>query len=202
MSSGLASLDAPLASASQRAVWDAQMLMSRGAARYRTLNQAYPFAIGFALCFVKGVLADCFAQKVVENRENVDRPRVLAMALFSGTFCGCCYHAIFNVAFPRVFGVVKSWRVVTAQIASDGILVFPFLYMPVFYAINDGVRIGTLAWVPTRWSEDIASSMREYVKVWPATMLCVFTVIPVELRVSFIAGVSFAWLVVLSVMAN
>lgn len=179
-----------------------QELLSRWAARYRTLNSSRPFTLGFAVCFAKGVLADMFAQKVVERRERLDRRRVLAMALFSGAFCGCCYHCIFNVVFPRAFGTAKSLGAILVKTGADGVIVFPFLYMPVFYVINDAVRLGSLSGVIQRWVEEISGSMQEYVKVWPATMLCVFTIIPVELRVSFIASVSFFWLIVLSIIAN
>jgi len=199
---GLGGFDTPFGGAARQVWLSGQGLLSRWAAQYRAWNSSRPFALGFALCFAKGVLADTFAQKVVERRERLDRPRVLAMALFSGAFCGCCYHYLFNVAFPRAFGAVKSLRSILVKTAADGVFVFPFLYMPTFYMINDGVRLGSLAGVTQRWFGEIGGSMQEYVKVWPATMLCVFSVIPVELRVSFIASVSFVWLVVLSVIAN
>jgi len=194
--------DTPIVGAARRVWFSSKDMLSRWATRYRALNSSRPFGIGFALCFAKGVLADTFAQKVVERRERIDHRRILAMALFSGTFCGCCYHYIFNIAFPRVFGTAKSLGAILKQTGMDGVLVFPFFYMPTFYVINDGVRLGSLSGVTQRWLEEIGGSMQEYVKVWPATMLCVFTVVPVELRVSFIASVSFAWLIVLSVISN
>mmetsp|Transcript_111919 Transcript_111919/g.239069 ORF Transcript_111919/g.239069 Transcript_111919/m.239069 type:complete len:267 (+) Transcript_111919:251-1051(+) len=170
--------------------------------RYRALHKAYPYALGFAVCFTKGIIADTLAQKAIARREKVDGRQVLAMGLFSGCFTGCAYHFIFNVAFSRIWGASKSLSTVLSKAATDGILVFPFLYMPTFYYFDELIRHGSLKAIPERWMTEIRSCMRSYVNIWPATMLCVFTIVPVELRISFIASVSFTWLIILSVISH
>lgn len=170
--------------------------------RYRFLNQTRPFAMAFGLCFTKGVIADLVAQKCVERCEKVDGRRLLAVALFSGCFTGCAYHFIFNVTFPRIFGLSKSLATVSMKALADASLIFPFLYMPIFYSFDEFFRHGTISSVPSRWFNDVSSCLQEYAKIWPATMLCVFSVVPPDLRVSFIAGVSFMWLILLSVLSH
>eukprot|EP00404_Azadinium_spinosum_P002476 CAMPEP_0180421162 /NCGR_PEP_ID=MMETSP1036_2-20121128/3007_1 /TAXON_ID=632150 /ORGANISM="Azadinium spinosum, Strain 3D9" /LENGTH=213 /DNA_ID=CAMNT_0022426415 /DNA_START=198 /DNA_END=836 /DNA_ORIENTATION=+ len=119
--------------------------------RYRALHKAYPYALGFAVCFTKGIIADTLAQKAIARREKVDGRQVLAMGLFSGCFTGCAYHFIFNVAFSRLWGASKSLSTVISKAATDGILVFPFLYMPTFYYFDELIRHGSLKAIPERW---------------------------------------------------
>jgi len=183
-------------------VQDAIASGGRLLARYRFLAKSRPYATGFATCFAKGIIADILAQKVIARRKEVDRRQTLAMGVFSGCFCGCAYHFIFNKAFPAVFGASKELGVVLSQAAADMSIVFPLLYMPTFYLFDELCRSGSLGGIPARWRAEIGNSMRQYVKVWPATMICVFTVVPVELRVAFIATVSFSWLIALSVMTH
>lgn len=170
--------------------------------RYRTLSQASPFLMGFGVCFAKGIIADTLAQKVIERRRDLDLRRMLAMALFSGTFCGCAYHVIFNTVFTRLWGTARSLSNLFAKVAADGLVVFPLLYMPTYFFFDETVRFCSMSNIAARWSNEMDETMRNYVKIWPATMVCVFTIVPVELRVSFIAGVSLVWLIILSVISH
>jgi hypothetical protein len=159
--------------------------------------------MGFSVCFVKGIVADTLAQKVIGRRQDPpDLRRTLAMALFSGTFCGCVYHSIFNVLFMRVWGTSSSLLTIASKAAADGIVVFPFMYMPTYIFFDEFLCYGSVSRIFTRWCDEIGASMRKYVYIWPATMVCVFTVVPIELRISFISGVSFMWLILLSVISH
>lgn len=170
--------------------------------RYRELTAAYPFSFGFGVCFFKGILADILAQKVIARKKELDRRQVLAMGLFSGSFTGCAYHYIFNIVFTRLLGTSTSLSVVSAKTLLDAFIVFPFLYMPTYYFFDEVFKQGGASGLPARWCNEIATSMRNYANVWPATMVCVFMLVPVELRVSFIASVSFGWLITLSLISH
>lgn len=170
--------------------------------RYRALSHTSPFLMGFGVCFTKGVIADALAQKAIERRKDLDLRRMLAVALFSGTFCGCAYHFLFNTLFTRVFGASRCLFTVVSKAAADGFVVFPFLYMPTYIFFYEALRFCSISRLAARWSKEIGEYMRKYVNIWPATMVCVFTVVPVELRVSFLAGVSFVWLIILSVISH
>lgn len=171
-------------------------------ARHRALNRAHPFAAGFALCFANGCSADSLAQKAIERRERLDGYRMLAMGLFCGSFCGCSYHFIFNIAFARIFGLATCLPTALLKAGADAIVVFPFLYMPWFLLFDEVLHSGTVTGLLDRWCADIQGSVRQYVKIWPPAMLLAFTVVPMELRVTFIAGVSFVWLIILSVISH
>lgn len=187
--------------------------LRQGVTAYRDISKTRPFTVGFVVCFAKGVLADSIAQITVEGTDSIDSRRLLAMAFFSGTFTGCGYHVIFNIVFARFVGDAAATfgtsctrgvlaKQVFAKIALDALVVFPFLYMPWFLLCDEGIRLGSLAGVCGRWRAEVAGSLHEYTKIWPAAVLCVFTVVPVELRVSFISAVSLCWLVVLSMVTN
>eukprot|EP00931_Biecheleriopsis_adriatica_P122184 TRINITY_DN97193_c0_g1_i1.p1 TRINITY_DN97193_c0_g1~~TRINITY_DN97193_c0_g1_i1.p1 ORF type:complete len:212 (+),score=28.14 TRINITY_DN97193_c0_g1_i1:50-685(+) len=168
---------------------------------YRAWHKSHPYSTGFAVCFCKGVLAELIARKAIACEELNER-KVLAMALFSGFFTGCGYHLIFNVIFKRVWGSGKEVSTVMFKVAADAVIVFPFLYMPCFYFFDELILHGSLRAVPERWADEISSCMANYVKIWPFATLAVFTIVPVELRVSFIAGVSLTWLVILSMLVH
>jgi len=171
-------------------------------ASYRLYSKRMPFMTSFALCFSKGLLADSLAQLVIERRTHIDGRRVGAMALFSGSFTGCAYHFIFNRIFPLIFGMSKNIPTIAAQVGADAFAVFPFLYMPTYLVFDELLRCGSFFGVPSRWCTELKNSMRQYMKIWPPTMLCVFALVPTELRVSFIASVSFVWLIILSVISH
>jgi len=210
-------------------------------ARYRTMHRARPLAMAFCVCCTKGLVADTLAQKAIERRERLDRGRLIAMGLFSGSFTGCAYHLIFNRVFVRLFGMTSApaqvpavapvvaaaagmrgardagpsrgrrlleayWgqrlAAVTKKTAADAAVVFPFLYMPTFYMFDEGFRMGTLCGLPARWHTEILPTMKEYVKIWPPAMFFIFAMVPADLCVSAIAGVSFLWLVILSIISH
>merc|ERR1712080_533272 len=93
-------------------------------------------------------------------------------ALFSGTFCGCGYHWIFNRAYARIFGASTTWTVAIAKTLGDGVIVFPLMYMPTFYFFDELLRAGTLRRIPERFRNEMSNCMRTYVYIWPvANML-------------------------------
>lgn len=170
--------------------------------RYRSLLRRWPFCGSFTVCFTKGVCADLVAQFAIEDCEHWDGRRTLAVAFFSGSFTGCGYHLLFNVIFARVFGAAASCAVVLKKTAMDAFVTFPFMYMPWFFVCDEFIRYGNYEGIYDRWRSEIRSCMTSYVQIWPWALLCLFTVVPVELRTTFTAAVSFAWLVLLSLLTN
>jgi len=170
--------------------------------RYRVVARAYPLRTSFTLCFATGCLANLFVQSAVEHCQKLDWRRVFAVALFSGAFTGCAYHGIFNIAFPFIFGSSKALPTVFSQVVVDAAIVFPFAYMPSFELSNALIRTGSISGVFSRWLDNVGSAVNEYMKIWPVATICIFTVVPVELRVLFLAGVSFVWLVILSLLSR
>jgi len=170
--------------------------------RYRNLLRQRPYVVGFVFCFGKGVAADVIAQCAFEDRNEMDHRRTLAAAFFSGSFCGCAYHAIFNIWFARLFGTSSSARVVVSKTLADGCVAFPFMYMPWYVACDEFIRCGSCAGILRRWQAEINQVMIDYLKVWPLACLVAFSVVPTELRTTFMALVSFCWLILLSMITH
>jgi len=170
--------------------------------RLRQAMKARPYTLGFLTCAAKGVLADLITQKAIERKGELDVRRTMGMAIFSGSFCGCAYHFIFNIAFPRIFGTGVCLATLAGRISADALVVFPTLYMPCYLFFDELCRHGTLANLWQRYHAELGQSMRKYVQVWPTAMLLTFSVVPAELRVLFIASISFGWLTVLSAVSH
>lgn len=168
------------------------------AAQYRSLLRRRPYCAGFAVCFGNGLLADLISQYFLERKKQLEPRRTLAVAIFSGAFCGCAYHWIFNVLYTRMYGTATSAGVVVAKTFTDGFVSFPFLYMPCFFVCDEIIRFGRYDSIFSRWQSEIPDVMKDYFKIWPFANLLVFSVVPPALRTTFMASVSFCWLVMLS----
>lgn len=217
---------------------------------YRQLHATYPLRTGFALCFMKGALADsivqttqhqadtrrsCFGrlaespmafgsaymsasrsvpvsdmprcltislEPILDMPRVLDMQRALAMALFSGTFCGCGYHWIFNRGYSVIFGASTTWSTAIGKTIGDALVVFPLMYMPTFYFFDEVVRSGSLQRIPQRFWKEMGSCMETYMYIWPIANMLMFKVVPAELKVTYIAAVSFGWLLILSYIAQ
>jgi len=76
------------------------------------------------------------------------------------------------------------------------------MYLPAYLASDELLRFKTLAGLGERLKKDLGKVFTQYLKVWPCVTLFLFTVVPVELRITVLAGVSFAWLIILSVASH
>merc|ERR1712187_139688 len=95
-----------------------------------------------------------------------------------------------------------TWTVTIAKTCADAVVVFPFMYMPTFYFFDELLQAGSLRRIPERFRKEMQSCMATYMYIWPAANLLMFKVVPAELKVTYIAVVSFSWLVILSYIAQ
>lgn len=175
------------------------MLRLRPLEAYRRASRSAPLATAFATCFLKGSASDGVSQKVVERRGELDWSRNLAFALFSGGYLGIGQHFVYNVAFARVFGASTNLATAAKKTVADSLVHVPLVYLPLYYpfetvALGRGTALDGLR----RYKADCYDVLTTYWTMWPAVHLANFSVVPRELRISVVAGVSFAWLVFLS----
>jgi len=170
---------------------------------YRKFSRTYPWVTAFGICFFKGAFADFFVQKIIEKRTEVDTTRTFALALFSGSYCGCAQHFVFNIAFTRIVGTSTKLPAAIAKTFLDFLGHAPFMYLPCYLAFDQFMRFGVDPWkLWERWERDLWNTWCAYIKVWPFVMMVAFTVVPMELRISVLACVSVVWLMVLSCVAH
>lgn len=170
-------------------------LASRFLGAYAELSQRSPYGTAFGSCFFKGAVADSFSQRAVEGRDTQDWRRTLVFAVYGGWYCGWVQHFVYNVAYARLFGLDTSLRNAARKVAFDCATHVPLVVFPVYYAYKgvfydgDGAAAGL-----GRYRGEAADMCARYYGVWvPANML-VFTVVPVPLRIGFIATTSLGWL--------
>ena len=168
---------------------------------YRIASRSFPLATAFATCFVKGSASDAIAQKQVEGAEKLDWKRNFAFAFFSGAWLGCGQHFTYNVAFTRIFGTGTDVVTAMKKVIADSTVHVPMVYLPLYYMFK-GVVLeeddGTASAGLMRYRADAYNVLTTYWSAWPLVHFTSFTILPVELRIVFVAGVSFVWLVYLS----
>lgn len=166
---------------------------------YRRVSRAAPLWCAFATCWVKGSASDAVAQKVVEQKESIDVRRNLAFATFSGAYLGIGQHVVYNVAFTRIFGSGTDLLTGLKKVLADSAVHVPLLYLPLYYPFETvALKKGSVLDGLHRYRADAYDVLTTYWSTWPMVHLVSFTVMPQELRISFVACVSFAWLIYLS----
>eukprot|EP00878_Enallax_costatus_P017191 GHUV01018048.1.p1 GENE.GHUV01018048.1~~GHUV01018048.1.p1 ORF type:complete len:164 (+),score=53.53 GHUV01018048.1:1038-1529(+) len=76
----------------------------------------------------------------------------------------------------------------------------PFCYFPVFYGMKGYVEGRSPASIYEKYRADLWENCKALWTIWVPAQLVNFSVVPRHLRIPFVAGVSFAWTVIISVM--
>ena len=168
---------------------------------YGELSSRHPYSVAFGSCTFKGTIADALSQRVVEGRSEMDWKRTAVFAFYGGWYCGWFQHALYNVAYARLFGLDTSLVNAARKVAVDCVVHVPIICFPVYYAYKhtfydgDGAAAGLKRYVGDGETPGEAYDMcRRYYTVWVPANLLVFTVVPVPLRIGFIATTSLGWL--------
>lgn len=175
---------------------------SRVLSWYRNLSKAFPYTVAFVLFSGKALTMDLVAQTSVEEKESIDKQRAVAMWAFGGFYTGFFQQYLLNTVFDRVFGGSTALLVAVAKMLCDACIHTPFIYVPVFLAVDEYLRFGTLAGLWRRWCSDIGGIVKTYFLIWPPCMIFMFTLCPVELRMSVMALFSLVWLLSLSLVSH
>ena len=178
-------------------------MASRALAAYAALSTKRPYAVAFGSCAVKGVIADTISQRIVEGKQEQNYRRTAVFAFYGGWYCGWFQHALYNVGYARLFGLDTSLKNALRKVAFDSAVHVPLVCFPVYYAykgaLYDGIGVrGGLE----RYSNEWRMICSNYYMVWVPANLLVFTVVPVPLRIGFIACTSLGWLTVSSFLTH
>ena len=166
---------------------------------YRSASRAAPLTLAFATCWIKGSASDAVSQKVIEQRETLDLRRNLTFATFSGAYLGIGQHMVYNVAFTRLLGSGTDLLTGFKKVVADSAVHVPLIYLPLYYPFETvALGKGTVVDGLRRYRADAYDVLTTYWSTWPVVHLISFTAMPPELRISFVACVSFVWLVYLS----
>lgn len=192
------------------------MAFLRGvAANYTQIYERNPYTTAFATCFVKGALADTIAQRFIDRRAprsgrdassqhwQQDWRRTFAFAMYSGAYCGCAQHWIYNSLYARLFTMETTLAVAAQKAACDSFVHAPCVASPCYYFLRPVMEgRGTIADGMADYRRDFWTVGIAFVKIWGPAHLLTFTVVPRNLRIAFIASVSLGWLSLISFFAH
>jgi hypothetical protein len=173
--------------------------------------QSNPWSSAFAVCAAKGSASDIFAQKVIEKKATVDWKRTVVFGSFSGFYAGCFQHLVYNRCYPFLFGAQQSLWPVVRKISADHFVHVPLICLPmyftwqmVFLPADGGIRCDgqLLQDVFDRWRLESLTIMIAFWKLWTPAHVITFGFMPDPLRITWVACVSFFWLIMKSVLAH
>jgi len=161
-----------------------------------------PYEAAFLTCGVKAALSDTIAQKT-EKQADGPRPfsyaRTLAFVLYGGGYQGVFQYKMFNDIFPFIFGTGTELLTVAAKVIVDQLILTPFLCLPCAYIVKALILQYPIKEGLERYRRDAKRDLLwKYWLIWTPTQCLTFSIVPEHLRIAFIAGVSFFWLILLS----
>lgn len=189
----------------------------------------YPFIASFLICACKASSADCFAQFMsfkkssLASRENNNETndsdatttsssrsmsfsfkRNFALLCYGGFYQGCGQALIYNNLFSALFGVGTQPRTVMMKVSFDMLMVQPLVSLPIAYLIKAPIFGYSLADSMRRYVNDVKQQnlLKKCWMVWAPTQIVSFTFIPTHLRISFMACISFFWIILFSSISS
>jgi hypothetical protein len=168
----------------------------------------HPLLLGSLFAGFKGLLADLFAQMVLENKkfDDVNWHRNKLFGFVGVLYTGFVVYAIYVKIYPKLFRRIEQWpkfRKAAFMSFVDQFIHNMVIYFPFFYAFKAGVYQGfsketcTNA-VHTYLYENMYDDMISSLSVWGPANIITFAMIPPHLKTPWLSVVSFVWIVVLS----
>ena len=144
---------------------------------------------------------------VCTTKFNVKRN--LAMVLYSGCVLGISCEVMYNHIFPIMFGAATAGgnaaiiRAVKCTLF-DGFINAPLLWLPPAYIAQAIVYQYPIREAIQKYVTDVRENglLKKYWSLWLPVSMINFLFVPPHFRISFVAGVSFFWMIVLSIVAN
>lgn len=171
---------------------------------YVDTAEKHPAATGIVTTVVKTSAADLFAQKVLERKEEVDWRRHGMFVGFGLFYLGGFQYYLYNHLFVKwcsgITAVLGHHGSAPVKTFIDQAIHHPFFYFPAFYMLKGGVEGRPLQSTVEKYRAELWDNCKALWMLWVPAQLVNFAVVPRHLRIPFVAGVSFAWTVVLSLM--
>jgi protein Mpv17 len=168
-----------------------------------------PYVAAAITCGVKASAADFVAQKrQIRKREEVtgsvkttfQSARNVAFLIYGALYQGVAQEFIYNDLYPMWFGTSSMPLIVLKKTAFDVFVQTPLLTLPIAYFFKAIVFQHSPIEAIRRYVEDVTKKglLQKYVLLWAPVQCLTFSVVPPHLRISFIAFVSFFWLIIFS----
>jgi len=171
---------------------------------YNETTKAHPLASGIVTSGLKTSAADFFAQKVIEGKKEMDWTRHAVFCTFGFVYLGGFQYYLYNVKFTQWCAPITERfghkAVAPIKVAIDQGIHHPFMYFPVFFSMKAIVSGQPLSTAVEKYRTEIWESVKALWGVWVPLQLINFAFVPRHMRIPAVAGISFGWTIILSVM--
>jgi len=135
-------------------------------------------------------------RSLLAQKENVQRN--LAYLLYGGLYQGMAQEYLYNEIFPVLFGHGLNFGTVVKKIVFDLGVVAPLVTLPLMYVIKAAIFRKSLKKSMASYIDDIKNQglLKYFWLLWIPMKFLKFTLIPEHLRITFLAMVSFFWMII------
>lgn len=143
---------------------------------------------------------DAGASRGEKKEEQFQLPRNLAFLVYGAAYQGMGQEFIYNHVYPTLFGDGTSFSVVLTKVAFDLCVQTTLLTLPIAYLTKAAIFRYSVGEGLRRYWEDITTHglLKKYFLLWGPTQCLTFSIIPEHYRVTFVAFISFFWIIILS----
>jgi len=173
-----------------------------------------PYAAGAFVAGFKASTADIIAQrrqlrkanseqpesKAKEEKKGLDVRRTFAFLLYGAVYQGLAQEYTYNHLYPILFGTETTALNVLKKVFCDMFVQTPLLTLPIAYYSKALLVGNSVKQAMAHYVDDIKNRglLFKFWGLWTPVQCLTFSVIPEHFRVSFIALVSFFWVIILS----
>lgn len=181
-----------------------------------------PYAAGAIVAGFKAGSADILAQKrqirkfwneegVQESVETGQRKgiefdirRTVAFLMYGAIYQGFAQEFTYNHLYPMLFGTETTTIIVLKKVFCDMCIQTPLLTLPIAYYSKALLAKSTFKEAMAHYVDDVKNRglLFKFWALWTPVQCLTFSVIPEHFRVSFIAFVSFFWVIILSSLSS
>jgi Mpv17 / PMP22 family len=138
------------------------------------------------------------------QNQTTDYQRNLAFLLYGAIYQGVAQEFVYNHLYPAWFGTGTSMKVVAIKVLFDLLVQTTLVTLPIAYLTKAIIYQYSFSEAMRRYVDDIKNHglLKKYVLLWGPVQCLTFSIVPEHLRVTFIAFVSFFWLIILSTIAS
>ena len=158
-----------------------------------------PYTAAFITCYIKGTLADGITQ--TSTNGNIDMARNIRFSIWSGGYCGCIQHYIYNILYQRIFPIHSIRNTIFKTLIDNG-FTMPFFSLPQ-YCVFKSWLLGDKNWFQqgiTNYRNELWGVMKYYWRVWLIGTFIALS-LPIQFRILTIGCISLGWLMILSAIS-
>ena len=173
--------------------------------------QTSPYMAAALTCGTKASAADYVAQKRQSSKAGdgsttackFEKARNIAFLVYGAIYQGMAQEFIYNHLYPLWFGTGTTVAEVLKKVLFDLLVQTTLVTLPIAYLIKAAIVKQGPGQALRRYWQDITTNglLTKYFVLWGPVQCLTFSIVPEHLRVSFIAVVSFFWLIILSTVS-